>query len=428
MKRIKKLLFSLICLLLIFSNCKDTYAENLKARNLSEFRRVVYNNMLVRKENIIIEYSGKDYKNIFQSFENENFLDEIGKIDDLNTSDDFDYLVHNISYIKTGMKYGAGSKAIFTINITWRESLGELQYVNLRVADILEKCNIKNIDSVYARIKVLHDYIVNNVEYDVTLKNENAYSAIKNGSSTCQGYSLLFYKLLAEAGIKSRYITGTGISAKDTGPHGWNIVKIGDIWYNIDVTWDDPVYLNGSSKNRQIKYDYFLKGSSNFDSSHVRDEKFLAQEFLAKYPTSETDFNRKNDVKMSEVKEEIIEETVAPEEEIVEESNSFIDRVHMFIQGLADEKGNIPEYLVKSFKELDEQDKRIIYAAVALLLLIIIFKIYRKNKRKKEESYEDYNEANLTKKASAVKEEYEDDGFVISGTNNNNSSSEDNKE
>lgn len=397
MKRLKRIVFgiSLIFLICVINNV-DVYADNLKAKNLTEFRQLVYKNMLVRKEKIVIDYSGKDYKSIFESFKNEKFLDEIGALDDVNTSDDFDYLVHNISYIKTGMKYGSSSKAQFTINITWRESLGELQYVNLRVADILEKCNISNIDSVYERIKVLHDYIVNNVEYDVTLKNENAYSAIKKGSSTCQGYSLLFYKLLAEAGIKSRYITGTGISSKDTGPHGWNIVKIGDTWYNVDVTWDDPVYLNGSSKNQDIKYDYFLKGSKNFDSSHKRDDKFLTDEFLTKHPVSESDFDKNNDVKMSDMTEEVVQETEEPEEEALEESNNFIDRIQMFISGLSKEKGHIPQYIIKSFKELDEQYKRILYLLVCLLLVTIVFKFYSKSKVDSEEdSYENFTNKQL---------------------------------
>ena len=296
MKKLKWLIFNIVFIMCvcIFNNEK-VYADSdvQKAKNLTEFRQIVYKDMLVRKEKIVIDYSGKDYKKIFQSFKDEEFLDYIGTLDDVRTSDDFDYMVHNISYIKTGMKYGASSSARFTINITWRESLGELQYVNLRVADILKKCNIDSIDSTYERIKVLHDYIVNNVEYDVSLNNENAYSAIKEGSSTCQGYSLLFYKLLAEAGIKSRYITGTGISSKDTGPHGWNIVKIGGVWYNVDVTWDDPVYVNADRRNREISYEYFLKGSESFDDSHKRDKQFLKEEFTSKHPISNNDFDKK---------------------------------------------------------------------------------------------------------------------------------------
>lgn len=386
MKKLKWLMFYIVFIMSVcILKSENVYADgdDQKAKNLTEFRQIVYKDMLERKEKIVIDYYGKDYKSIFQSFKNEEFLNYIGTLDDVRTSDDFDYMVHNISYIKTGMKYGSGSSAQFTINITWRESLGELQYVNLRVADIIKKCNIENIDSVYERIKVLHDYIVENVEYDVSLKNENAYSAIKEGSSTCQGYSLLFYKLLAEAGIKSRYITGTGISSKDTGPHGWNIVKIGGVWYNVDVTWDDPVYLNGSGTNKEVSYEYFLKGSRSFDDSHKRDEQFLAKEFTSKHPTSGADFDKKDDVKISEIVEEGSTEITPIQEEEVEEeeSNNILDRLGLFFSGLLREKDHIPTYLAKSFKELDEQSRGIIIALLAIIAIAILFKIFKSGKK-----------------------------------------------
>ena len=408
MKKLKWLMFYIVFIMSVcIFKSENVYADGdgQKAKNLTEFRQIVYKDMLERKEKIVIDYYGKDYKSIFQSFKNEEFLNYIGTLDDVRTSDDFDYMVHNISYIKTGMKYGSGSSAQFTINITWRESLGELQYVNLRVADIIKKCNIENIDSVYERIKVLHDYIVENVEYDVSLKNENAYSAIKKGSSTCQGYSLLFYKLLAEAGIKSRYITGTGISSKDTGPHGWNIVKIGGVWYNVDVTWDDPVYLNGSGTNKEVSYEYFLKGSKSFDDTHKRDEQFLKEEFTSKHPTSSVDFDKKDDVKISEtVQEGGTEITPIKEEEVEEEeSNNILDRLGIFFSGLLREKNHIPTYLVKSFKELDEQSRGIIIALLAIVAIAILFKIFKGSKKHNDD--DSFDEDSLKKSVNSMMED-----------------------
>lgn len=392
MKRLKRILGHLLCIVFIcVVGVVDTYAdeETYKARNITEFRHIVYNQMLVRDNQIIIEYSGTDYKSIFQSFKDEKFLDYIGTIDDSNTSDDFDYMVHNISYIKTGMKYGSSSKALFTINIEWRESLEELKYVNTRVEQILKDCNILAMDSVYERVKVLHDYIAKNVEYDTSLSNENAYCALKKGSSTCQGYSLLFYKLLAEAGVKCRYITGTGISSKDTGPHGWNLVKIGDYWYNIDVTWDDPVYLDPSSKSNEVNYDYFLKGSTGFDDSHKRDDKFKTQEFETAHPTARNEFNRRYDVKISEM-EEVVSNTLEPVViEPEEEEDDFVSKIESVLNGLfnneIDLPDNMPKYIATSFKELDIKHKIIIILLLVLIAVGIVAKVVRRSK-----NYEEY--------------------------------------
>lgn len=402
MKRLKRILGPILCIVFIsVIGVVDTYAEEetYRAKNLTEFRHVVYKQMLIRDNKIIIEYSGSDYKEIFQSFKNEEFLEYIGTIDDKKTSDDFDYLVHNISYIKTGMKYGSSTKALFTIDIQWRESLQELQFVNTRVKDIIEAKRIRNIDSVYERVKILHDYIATTVEYDTKLVNENAFCALQKGSSTCQGYSLLFYKLLVEAGIECRYITGTGISSKDTGPHGWNIVKIGDLWYNVDVTWDDPVYLDPRSKSNEVNYDYFLKGTTGFDDSHKRDDKFKTAKFETTHPMSKYEFNRRNDVKISEM-EEAVGTTLEPVV-IEDEPDGFIDKLDNTLVDLFNGRinlpDNIPKYLVASFKELNAKYKTII---ILLLLMIVVGTIKKMTKNDDtEEYYEDYQGENLGKDA-----------------------------
>ena len=87
---------------------------------------------------------------------------------------------------------------------------------------------------------MVHDYLVNNIEYDSGITNFTAYSALFEGTTVCQGYSLLYYKLLTEAGVQCRFITGSA-NGED---HGWNLVKIGDAWYNVDVTWDDTANTN----------------------------------------------------------------------------------------------------------------------------------------------------------------------------------------
>ena len=393
MKKVKILFGSIIFVLAIMViNCSCANAQVFNASNVKQFRKIVYTQMLQRKETIDIDYSGKDYKAIFDKFEAEEFINELASIDDISTSDDHDYMIQNVSYMKTSMKGTSSSDVRFTIKIKWRETLGQLQYVNLRVADILQKHKVMSIDSVYQRIKLIHDYIVTNVEYDVTLKHENAYSALKEGVSTCQGYSLLFYKMLTDAGIPCRYITGTGINDKETGPHGWNIVKIGDLWYNVDTTWDDPIYSDPSYKKDDVSYEYFLKGSSNFDSSHIRDTNFLTPAFLTDYVVSEKDFNKLNDISISQMtlgsNSDITADTLKEEEE--EEPNeidSFVDTIKNSIRTFIGEikDGTIKDHLVKSFKELDDKNKGIIISLLALVLITIVYKVYKSSVRKEDE-------------------------------------------
>ena len=79
------------------------------------------------------------------------------------------------------------------------------------------------------------------MEYDYTNLNDDnyklkytAYAAMCNGTAVCQGYSNLLYRMLLEAGVDCRIISGIGVS----GGHAWNIVRLGDLYYNVDATWD----------------------------------------------------------------------------------------------------------------------------------------------------------------------------------------------
>ena len=79
-----------------------------------------------------------------------------------------------------------------------------------------------------------------------------AYAAVTTGKSVCQGYATLFYRLAKMQGISSRVIAGHGTNTDVY--HGWNIVKLGNLYYNVDATWDATNYKLGHP------YEYFLKG------------------------------------------------------------------------------------------------------------------------------------------------------------------------
>ena len=153
------------------------------------------------------------------------------------------------------------------------------------VADLLEQLNLWDA-SDFEKIKGIYDWICSNVTYDYENLNNNkyflkhsAYAALIHKTAVCQGYALLFYRLALELGVDARYISGSGKG----GAHGWNIVKIGDLYYNLDATWDSSRVEVG------LAYDYFLRGSSNF-TDHTRDEEFNNPDFNIACPTSPTDY------------------------------------------------------------------------------------------------------------------------------------------
>ena len=132
--------------------------------------------------------------------------------------------------------------------------------------------------SDYDKVKAIHDYVCNAVDYDFTNLNDDtyvlkytAYAALCQGTAVCQGYAIAFYRLCKEAGLSVRILTGTG----NGGAHAWNIVKIGDVYYNIDCTWD--------GQDAATNYNFFLQNEADF-ADHIRDAEYATEEFYNTYP------------------------------------------------------------------------------------------------------------------------------------------------
>lgn len=200
-------------------------------------------------------------------------IDEVFAIDNKDTSSDFDYL----KYCYKGTEitiHGILDSYTVRYSIEYNETLEQTEEVDNRIAVTLGILNLEN-KSDYEKIKAIHDYIIINASYDVEVVKNSGYDNLINKRSVCQGYALIAYKMMTEAGIDCRIITGTGKGVS----HAWNIVKLDGQWYNIDCTWDDPV---SSDKREHLEYDYFLKSDQDF-LYHERDEEFQSAEFYEQY-------------------------------------------------------------------------------------------------------------------------------------------------
>ncbi len=89
--------------------------------------------------------------------------------------------------------------------------------------------------SEYKISLLLHDAVVKHVEYEAgSVNDHNAYGALIEGKSVCEGYAELYQYLLYLCGIQSHAVTGTAGEA-----HMWNLVRIDGEYYMSDPTWDD---------------------------------------------------------------------------------------------------------------------------------------------------------------------------------------------
>lgn len=159
-------------------------------------------------------------------------------------------------------------------------AIGEIELVRNKILQ-----NKKS--NTYDNIKMVHDYLVENIEYDTTVSKNNIYNiygAMVSGEAVCEGYARSFKYLMDALGIPCTLVIGKGTNSEGkTENHAWNYVQVGENWYAIDTTWDDSISSSGWV-SQSSKYRYFLKGSNDMLKDHIPSGQFTEGGKLFSYP------------------------------------------------------------------------------------------------------------------------------------------------
>ncbi|MBQ9209274.1 MAG: leucine-rich repeat protein [Oscillospiraceae bacterium] len=189
------------------------------------------------------------------------------------------------------------SNACYTYKIIYSVSFATTQeqeeYVDQRTTEILSSFGLESM-SDYDKLKCIYNYICQNVAYDHDNLDDDTYAlkhtpyaALHDGKAVCDGYAELLYIMLLKSGIDCRIITGEAgcfiEMFENHEYHAWNIVKIGEYYYNLDSTWDAG----------ESYFNFFMLSDSTFNDSvsngHRRESAFCTEEFYNNYPMSEKD-------------------------------------------------------------------------------------------------------------------------------------------
>jgi transglutaminase-like putative cysteine protease len=123
----------------------------------------------------------------------------------------------------------------------------------------------------FDREKAIHDYLTMNYAYAVgSTSEERSHSIVgftEDGKGVCEAYADAFTLIGRMCGLEVMRVNGT---LNNVG-HGWNIVKIGDDYYHIDVTSDDPVPDGVAPQS----YKYFNLTDSEILKDHTITSKDL---------------------------------------------------------------------------------------------------------------------------------------------------------
>ncbi|WP_172257289.1 transglutaminase domain-containing protein [Saccharibacillus deserti] len=168
-----------------------------------------------------------------------------------------------IHYTMKGYAYslsGTSASSSAEIKLSYRETAEQSAYVKSQVAAALKK-NVKPGMNDHMKVKAIHDWVVRTLKYDTTLSKFTAYEGLKTGSTVCQGYALLTYEMLKQAGFQTHIVEGYVKSEA----HAWNMVNLDGKWYQIDTTWDDPVPDRGD----RVSTSYYLVTDQQLRQDHT---------------------------------------------------------------------------------------------------------------------------------------------------------------
>lgn len=138
-------------------------------------------------------------------------------------------------YITSGVYYTSHYKSYKKEEEQLKESA--IQFLDTRI----------NSDEPPAVIaKQIHDELIDQVQYDNAAASlstislaHTAFGALHNRRAVCDGYALAYEYLCQLEGITACVIYGSVSTDDMMQEHAWNETKLGDDWYETDVTWDD---------------------------------------------------------------------------------------------------------------------------------------------------------------------------------------------
>lgn len=268
---------------------------------VEEVTDIMRDAMEARAPNITVYYSSTEWLMEDSNWIN-TWLDSIYTETDQPTEGDYLRLhVHKVRFCGgTASKKNGVYYYPLPFEFTYLSDYEQEEAVTEKVNALMKEFAFTDDTVTIQKIRTIYDWVCENVTYDnvhdsaYTLKH-SAYAAAIDGTSVCQGYASLMYRLMRESGLSVRVITG---ESNGVG-HAWNIVKLGDYYYNLDATWDAGL----------PSYNYFMKCESNF-INHIRNEEYAADAFYEAYPMADSDYREPGEDDENKETEE--SETVIP--------------------------------------------------------------------------------------------------------------------
>lgn len=159
---------------------------------------------------------------------------------------------------------------ITTLRINYSMDMTEYKEIQTLVNEAVDEALSYVSDDMqeYEKALVIHDWLIDHCQYDygnlqtntIPESSYNLYGALAYGVAVCDGYSKAYQYILEEKlGIECCRIVSDSMN------HAWNLIKIGNNYYHVDVTWDDPTC---STIGRVMHNNFLLSDTGISNANH----------------------------------------------------------------------------------------------------------------------------------------------------------------
>lgn len=262
MRRLRSMTLKILLLIGIFIISTDWATQSVTAadtaKSMAELQKNIYSALLDRNTSMQYTYTGSLNKKNFETALNEAI-----------ESDPYTQLIVK----QYAYKYqGSLLSTHIQIQVEYLETEQESAAVKKKLKEVIKQI-IKPGMNDHQKVKAIHDWVVLQLAYDADLKLVTAYEGLTYHKTVCQGYALITYQMLKEAGISNLIAEGTAGGQL----HAWNLVQLDGKWYHLDTTWDDPV----PDIKGKVSYAYYLRTDAQMKQDHI---------WTKSYPHATTDY------------------------------------------------------------------------------------------------------------------------------------------
>ncbi|WP_408071177.1 Ig-like domain-containing protein [Butyrivibrio sp. JL13D10] len=295
-------------------NVKTLFSQGGKCTSVQEMAEIARNAIKARQNYVTINFKMPGIYNQYNLYsEIMPIMNEHTGVPNEGDYARWSYVIH--AYQTTTSFVNNATYGTFQFKFTYTDTAAQEAQAGAEIAKLIQSQKWASLKTDKAKVDAVYNWICNNVYYEPYYKEmddagnyyaHSCHSAIvpqsRNGKkiryTVCQGYSMLFYRIMLSLGVDNRMVSGLAYDSEKNSGHAWNMVLIGNKYYYVDSTWDHefltngygkPYYLRGSKTFKRASADY---PKTNFDSTeHIRYAECATADFYNVYPISTTDYS-----------------------------------------------------------------------------------------------------------------------------------------